>query len=216
MKKLLAIGDSFTYGGELASPVTHAWPYLLAERIEHEVVNLGVNASGNSKILRHLFEQNINEFDLIILAWSGFDRMEFADDHGIFETWPGALKKSHRIPHKEAMFRGELIDYMTRYHNDEYLYKQYLVNVISAQSYLKLHKKKYIMLDAFLNNQGGMRSHHQELVTQIDTDHFLGWPTETMMEWSGDAPKGQFGHFLELGHSRVTEKIYQHLTKGKY
>jgi hypothetical protein len=211
MKKLLAIGDSFTYGDELATPVIHAWPYLFAKRIGYEVVNLGVNASGNTKMLRYLLEQNINEFDLIVIAWSGFDRIEFADDHGTFETWPGALKKSHRIPHEAASFRGELIEYITRYHNDDYLYKQYLVNIILAQSYLKLHKKKYIMLDAFLNNQGDMKNRHQELVKQIDTEHFLGWPNETMLEWAADAPKGQFGHFLELGHSRVAEKIYQHL-----
>ena len=72
-----------------------------------------------------------------------------------------------------------------------------------------------MMLDAFLNNQGSMRNRHQELVTQIDTEHFLGWPTETMMEWSGDAPEGQFGHFLELGHSRVAEKIHQHLIHSR-
>ena len=211
MKKLLAIGDSFTHGDELSTPSTDAWPHLLADRMGYQAVNLGWPGSGNVKMVRRLFEQQLDEFDLVVMAWSGFDRIEFADEYGLFDTWPGAVIRSHRVPHKEAMFRAEIIEYITRHHNDDYLYKQYLVNVISAQSYLKFHKKKYIMLDAFLNNQGNMRAKHSELATQIDQTHFLGWPGESMMEWSGDAPKGPLGHFLELGHSKVADRLHQHV-----
>jgi len=211
MKKLLAIGDSFTHGDELSNPTVDAWPHLLADRMGYQAVNLSWPGSGNAKMVRRLFEQQIDEFDLVVIAWSGFDRIEFADQYGIFDTWPGAVIRSQRVPHKEAMFRAEIIEYITRHHDDDYLYKQYLVNVISAQSYLKLHKKKYIMLDAFLNNQGSMRSQHSELATQIDQTHFLGWPTESMMEWVEGAPKGPLGHFLKLGHSKVADRLHQHV-----
>ena len=92
MKKLLAIGDSFTYGDELTDR-TDAWPYLLGKKLGYNVTNRGVRASGNTKMVRSLVEENINDYELVVIAWSGFDRIEFADECGIWETWPGANRR---------------------------------------------------------------------------------------------------------------------------
>ena len=216
MKKLLAIGDSFTYGDELDDR-NHGWAHLLGDRFGLGVTNRGVPGSGNIRMVRSLIEENIDDYDLVVIAWSGFDRIELADEYSVWETFPGGNKNSYRIPENDAKFRGTIIDYINRHHVDEYLYRQqYLVQVILAQSYLKYHKKNYVMLDTFINHKfpGRFDSKNKDLLDKIDTTHFLGWPNESMQEWTEGVPIGPRMHFLEEGHQIVADKIYKHvLTK---
>jgi len=219
IKKLLAIGDSFTYGSELkdfsmALPSVVSWPYILGNQLGYNVVNRGVVGSGNIKMVRTLVEENINEYDLVIIAWSGFDRIELADEYSVWGTHVGANKSNYRITEPAVEFRGTIIDYFNRHHNDDYLYRQqYLVQIILAQNYLKCHKKNYVMLDAFLNHTflGRADPKNKDLIDQIDTTHFLGWPNESMLEWTAKVPYGPGKHFLEEGHQIVAKKIFKHL-----
>ena len=57
--KIVAAGDSFTYGEELAD-LQNAWPYVLGKKISAEVVNLGRPACSNDKIFRLIFEHLID------------------------------------------------------------------------------------------------------------------------------------------------------------
>lgn len=219
MKKLLAIGDSFTYGSELKdfnaiSPSVLAWPQLLGDQLGYAVKNRSAVGSGNVKMVRTLVEEDINDVDLVIIAWSGFDRIELADEHSIWGTHIGANKSNYRITDPSVKYRGTIIDYFNRYHNDDYLYRQqYLVQIILAQNYLKYHKKNYVMLDAFLNHKFAGRSDpkNKDLIDQIDTAHFLGWPNESMLEWTENTPYGPGKHFLEHGHEIVAKKLFKHL-----
>jgi hypothetical protein len=206
--KLLIVGDSFTYGDELADQ-SSAWPYLLGGKLNCKVNNLGQSASGNSRIVRTAIE-HVNEYDTIIIAWSHFARTEIADEIGVYDIWPGCSD----IPHKDySPWRGTLIDYYNRNHDDQYLYKQYLINIILLQYFLKYNNKKYLMLDAFGNNLFRKNYRHVKftLDDQIDTEYFLGWPKETMMEWTYGCTKGPGGHFLEQGHEIVADKIYEYI-----
>jgi multimeric flavodoxin WrbA len=63
------------------------------------------------------------------------------------------------------------------------------------------------MLDAFGNNQ--YRNLNSDIVDQIDSTYYVGWPTTTMMEWTHGTPQGPNGHFLEQGHELVANKIYE-------
>jgi len=201
--KLLAVGDSFTYGEEL-SDLNNAWPYLLGNKLGYTVNNLAKPGSGNTRMLRHAVEQ-INNYDLIIIAWSHFARTELADENGFYDIWPGCSV----LPHKEfSSWRSEVINYYSKHHNDQYLYNQYLINIILIQQYLKFNNKKYIMLDTFGNNS---YRKNNTVVDQIDSTHYLGWPDESMMEWTYSTPKGNGGHFLEQGHEIVADKIYEHI-----
>jgi lysophospholipase L1-like esterase len=206
--KLLTVGDSFTYGEELADQ-SSAWPILLGNKLGYEVTNLARPASGNTRMVRYIIE-NINNFDTFIIAWSHFARTEIADENGIYDIWPGCSID----PHKQQMpWRGDLINYYSRHHNDSYLYRQYLINVILLQQYLKNNDKKCLMLDAFENHQDKRRlfPENNDLIKQIDTSIFLGWPYESMMEWANGVPKGPGGHFLEQGHEIVADKIYEYI-----
>jgi hypothetical protein len=206
--KLLTVGDSFTYGDELED-ITLAWPYLLAEKTNFNIINLAKPASGNTRMIRYVIE-NISRFDVFIIAWSHFARTEFADENGIYDIWPGCSSSPHKT---QTSWRDDLIEYYSRHHNDDYLYRQYLINIILLQQYLKNNNKKYLMLDAFGNHQnvGRRADNNNDLIKQIDKDSFLGWPTTTMMEWTYGTPQGPGGHFLEQGHEQVADKIYEHI-----
>jgi hypothetical protein len=214
IKNLLVIGDSFTYGDELADR-TKCWGNLLADKLNYGIINRGVVGSGNIKMVRSLVEEPVDNYDLAVIAWSGFDRIEIADEYSVWETIPGASKNQYRIPDQSTKFRSTLIDYINRHHVDEYLYRQqYLVQIILTQSYLKYYNKKYVMLDTFINHKSPIRfdEKNKDLIDKIDTRTFLGWPTESMQEWTVGTPTGPRLHFLEEGHQIVADKIYNFLT----
>ena len=201
--KFLAVGDSFTFGEELSdvkdnlTPSKFAWPELLADQLGWEVTNLAKPASGNSRMVRNVVTE-IDNHDVFIIAWSHWARIEFADDIGIFDIWPGCST----LPHEQfSPHRKNAIDYVTRYHSDDYLIRQYLLNVELLETFLKYHKKKYIMLSAF----------GTPIKTNKTFTNYLGWPNESMMEWTYGTPQGPGGHFLEQGHAIVADKIYEHI-----
>jgi len=202
--KLFVVGDSFTYGEELVDTST-AWPYLLANKLGYEVTNLAKPGSGNTRMVRHVVENALN-YDIIIIAWSHFARFELADENGIYDIWPGCSPLSFQ---DHISWRTTAIDYFNRYYNDRYLYNQYLLNIVVLQNWLKQNNKKYLMIDAFGNNQA--RKLTTDLINQIDTTYFLGWPNDTLMKWARLAQKGPGGHFLEDGHKIVTDKIYEYI-----
>jgi hypothetical protein len=208
--KLLTVGDSFTYGEELAE-LTSAWPNLLANKLNYELTNLARPGSGNTRMVRHCVEQ-INNYDLVVIAWSHFARIEMADEHGFYDLWPG----SSTLPHKAySPWRSEMIDYFSRHHDDDYLYRQYLLNIILLQNFLKANNKHYIMLDSFGNHQANERTAdtNRDLLNQIDNTYYIGWPIESMMEWTYGCELGKHGHFLDQGHVRIAEKIYSQMEK---
>lgn len=205
--KLLTVGDSFTWGEELEDR-SNAWPHVLGKLIDYKVTNLGMPSRSNTYMARRVVE-HAQAHDLIVIAWSHFARMEFADDLGIFDIWPGSSDQSFR--HEDISHRKELIDYVTRYHSDEYLYRQYLTTILLTQAYLKQNNKRYIMLDAFGNNKH--RNLNFDIVNQVDPTYYIGWPNETMMEWTWPkkVAEGPNGHFLDEGHVVVANKIYEYI-----
>jgi hypothetical protein len=203
--RLLTVGDSFTYGEELADSKS-AWPNLLANKLGYELTNLAKPGSGNTRMVRHCIEQ-INNYDVVIIAWSHFARIEMADENGFYDLWPGG----GTLPHKAySQWRWEIIEYFTRHHNDDYLYRQYLLNIILLQNFLQSNSKRYLMLDTFGNHQANERTAvtNQDLLDQIDPNYYVGWPNQSMMEWTYGVKQGVHGHFLEQGHVKVAEKIY--------
>lgn len=208
-KRLLTVGDSFTYGDELADPAKSSWPVIVSNLFDMKLTNLGIPGRGNTRMVRAVVE-NSNQFDAVIIAWSHFDRIEIADEIDVFDIWPGRIN----VPNKyQYPWRVTVTDYYSRHHDDDYLYRQYLLNVILVQSYLKLNNKPYLMFDVFGNHQDPRRydTKNKDLLNQIDTQYFVGWPNEAMVDWMGDCPVGPRGHPLELGHQRTAEHINEHI-----
>ena len=203
--KLLTVGDSFTYGEELVD-INNAWPYLLGKQINYEVTNLGSPGCSNARMIRNVIE-NADKHDLIIIAWSHFARLEVSDENGTYDLWPGG---SGVFFTGELKYRKELINYVNRHHNDEYLYNQYTTNIVLVQKYLESKGKRYIMMDTFGNHQDKQRQSNG-LISQVNDQYYIGWPTESMMEWTYKTPQGPAGHFLEEGHQKVAEKINEYI-----
>ena len=69
------------------------------------------------------------------------------------------------------------------------------------------------MLDTFGNHQTNQRTlnSNKDLLNQIDPLYYIGWPEKSMMEWTYGCAKGLYGHFLDEGHKRVADKVYEHI-----
>jgi lysophospholipase L1-like esterase len=206
--KILTVGDSFTYGDELTD-IKQAWPYVLQNKLSCELTNLGKSSTGNTSMIRNVVE-HAADYDLIIIAWSHYARIEFADNYGVYDTWPGHSGVMFNGP---ISYRADLLNYINRYHDDNYLYRQYLINILLIQHFIQQQNKQYLMLDSFGNNFGDFKTDAQimQLLNQVDHRYYIGWLKDNMTDWTYATPRGPGGHFLEAGHQVVADKIYEHI-----
>lgn len=205
-----AIGDSFTYGDELASQEL-AWPALLSKKINTHVVNLGRPATGNKRMVKRAIDATIDKSQLIIIGWSDCNRQEFADNIGIYDIWAGRNYRAFQI--NDPTHRINLIKYLTAYDTPEYYYAEWLRQVILIQSLCKLHSIPCVMFiacGAYISHQ----QYHQnfkKLVDAIDHSMFVDGMFTSVGEWCYGTPHGPNGHPLEQGHEIIAEKIYEHI-----
>lgn len=209
--KIVAAGDSFTYGEEL-SDRQNAWPYILGRKLNSEVVNLAQPAGSNDKIVRKTLEYILSEpgtVDLVVIAWASPGRMELADQHGIFDIWPGY--SGNLFIKNNSYWRNDICKYITVYHNDLYLYQKYLQQVILLQSFLELQNIKYVMadVDPFIYHVDSDAT--APYFNKINKDKFIQFKKEGFVQWAFEKPKGPYGHFLDEGHKIVADKYYEHI-----
>lgn len=205
---LYTVGDSFTYGQELSNPEQTCWPRLVANSIDYELVNDGRPGVGNDYIVKKTM-QAVSELkpDLIIVCWTSAGRVEHADEWGAYTTWPGSNIRV--FDDSKLSYRKELIKYITIHNNKEYEYRRWLRNAILLQSFLKCYNVKYKFVSAFDNQSRNKKymQHNDGYVQMIDTDNFIGWPYEGLVEWAYDTPHGPGGHPLEEGHKLIADKV---------
>ena len=217
MKKLVTFGDSFTYGDELKNR-SDAWPQQLANKLNYQLINYGEPASSNDSMLRNLVEFLANPAEnigtaLVVIGWSNPGRKEYADEAGVYSLWPGS--NANKFTSGALGWREELVEYINKYHNTEWFCKNYLINVLSAQTILKDRKIPYLMLD-IVHNEYYKKLHLRGLKPMadlIDHDKYIGWGESGMMEWAGHTKRGPGGHFLEDGHKIVADVIFKHISK---
>jgi len=209
--KLVTVGDSFTYGEELADR-TSAWPQQLANRLNYELLNLGQPSASNDKILRKTLDYlTFDTADLVIVGWSNIGRSEHADEFGYYDVWPGY--QGNLFKQDGCTWRNDLVDYVSRYHNSDAIHRKFIQQVILLQSYFKSRGIRYIMLNIVQNEYYKKRlfEGHQKYFEQVDTEQFLGFNESGMMEWTYGCVQGSGGHFLEQGHQIVANRIYEHI-----
>jgi Family of unknown function (DUF6071) len=209
--KLLTVGDSFTYGEELADR-NMAWPQQLASKLGYELINLGQPSASNDNILRKTLDHlTFDTADLVVIGWSNIGRSEYADEFGYYDVWPGY--QGNLFIRDGCTWRSELVDYISRYHNVEAIHRKFIQQVILLQSYFKSCGIRYVMLNIVQNEYYKKRlfEGHQKYFDQVDTDYFLGFNKSGMMEWTYGCAQGPGGHFLEQGHQIVAERINEHI-----
>jgi hypothetical protein len=215
---IYCIGDSFTFGAELPkadggtnTPGIGAWPSLLSEKLNHPVTNLGKGGCGNTRIIKRAIDCVLQfNKDPIIIAWTNPMRVEFIDKEGLFDIWPG------RPTIRMISARHSITEEITKIYNkntDYWAYRKWLRDIIMLQTFFKYHNHPYLMLQSHVTQQMNTEFDQRDefLKSQIDQSTFIGWPYEGIVEWIGDCPRGPQGHPLELGHQRITEKIYEHI-----
>lgn len=206
-KQLLTVGDSFTYGDELEDQ-TQAWPTQLAARLDYELLNLGKSGASNAAILRRTLESLVQApADLIVIGWTSPGRIEWKDQVGVaYSLWPGFAADTQYIT--DHPWRADWLRYINQYHSPEYLYEQYLIQVISLQSYCQAHSIDYRFLnirqDDYYHRVG--QEQHSGLAGLIDCTKFIGWNAEGMQDIARPhlMPRG---HPDPQGHLLITEKI---------
>ena len=209
--KLVAVGDSFTYGEELQDR-SKCFANLVAEYFGYSCVNHGIPGGSNWRSVRYLMNEDLSDCGLVLVGWSYYQRFEVADEVGIFCNWPGG-KRTKFV--KEANWRETITEYYTLHHNDDFLYNYYLMQIVFVQNYCENNHIPFIMMDAFGNNIDPRRhdKKFQVLLDQVDSKTFLGWPESSMMEWAKDTLHGPGNHFLDEGHAIVAQKIIQQVKK---
>ena len=58
IRRILTVGDSFTYGEEL-SDRNNSWPIQLGNRIGANVINMGLKGGGNKQMIRKVTRQSL-------------------------------------------------------------------------------------------------------------------------------------------------------------
>jgi hypothetical protein len=216
-KQLLTVGDSFTYGDEL-DDVYQAWPYKLADSLGYEVNNLGLSGCSNSSIVRRTLEEiSVNQYDLIVVGWTNPGRIEWKDQVGnAYSVWPGHPTNTRFV--NEQPWRESLIDFVSQYHSAEYLYQQYLIHVLTLQSYCQVDGINLLMMDIMHNNyyRAVGKEQHVNLSNQIDKTKFIGLNKFGMTELTRHLPKGPGNHPLAQGHKKIAETIYEHIRNSNW
>lgn len=213
MMKLLSLGDSFTYGEELAD-LDNAWPHVLGRKFGAEVTNLGEPGCSNDTIVRKLFQHELNNTsDLILIGLTSPGRVEYADSAGCYTMWPGYSGKSWSNINQH---RQELQRYTTMNHNDAWLVERYLREIILLQNYFKQQNQRYLMVNVCNGDYYLKWIDNRPIISMyskmIDFTHFLGFkPENSMTGWTFGASRGPRGHFLDEGHVRVADKLYEHI-----
>jgi hypothetical protein len=210
---IYTVGDSFTYGQELPNPQEQAWPTLLANKLNKNLVNEGRGGAGNDFIVKKTI-QAIAKYrpEIVIIAWTSFGRKEFADEHGPYTVWPGIADSVFGSDPKLS-FRMDLVKYITLYNNELYEYRCWLRQVILLQNYLQNNNIDYIMCNVFDNQKkyDVFSNDNKEYYDLIDKDRFIGWPKEAIIDWVYGTPHGPGGHPLEQGHQIIANKILERL-----
>jgi hypothetical protein len=241
-------GCSFTFGDELQDPKNSAWPALVADSLKCQFLNDAVSGGSNDRIVYKTLLASGN-YDYFFIAWTTYARFTEYNPVDNFEInfspqlnldpslhFTNDLKTNY----KKYKNYGEL--YYKHWFNELYQFKKWLQQIILLQSFLSVHKKKYLMLNTMCNNLHRWLQHAdlfivstrdlidffdyvndeqllqeqkqiQQLVSLIDKSKFIGWNEWSITSLRTDYPCGPRGHILEDGHQAVAKKVLEYYNK---
>lgn len=210
---ILTTGCSFTYGEELDFPAEQAYPHLLGEMMEMEVINAGAMGASNEYIARTTME-NVMKYspEIVVVQWSETNRIELhanlpVNTPGRYNNYTGPLQTNIR-------WTGQGVDFIDQYYknwwDEEFAFYKWLWQVIGLQNFLENNYVEYVMFNAF-GNQELIQKYDMIEYMYINQDRFLGWPDEGFVEWVYGTPTKPKGHPGEKAHQIVAEKLCQFL-----
>lgn len=206
---ILTIGCSFTQGCELPKPHHDAWPFVLGRKLNVDVRNLGSGGSGNDYMFRTAIEETAkSKYDIVIVQWSEPSRTEVWN---IEQNKPISITATSQWNRRYSWVK----EYYKFNYNDLFRHRMWFSSILALQEYFKSINQRYIFVNLAGFNPNGYWVDYAEplehLWNKFDTERFLGWPHEGLLEIQGDCPLASGGHPLELGHQRIAEKIYDYI-----
>jgi hypothetical protein len=235
--RIYTVGCSFTFGDELADPYNSAWPALLAKKMNASVFNDGTSGGSNSRIVYRTIKNLSKDFDLYIIAWTTNTRFTFykSDSNEEIHFNPHLV---HQKYEKETYYRDWGKTLYSVWFNELYAFKLWLQQIIQLQSVIK---KPYLMVNTFDNYLEAWLSDKNAFIAStgpfididlmgrdqimkeyeeiqyynslINKNTFYKWNEFSMHQLCHQFECGPHGHFLEEGHTYMSDLIYNHLTK---
>lgn len=239
--KLYFNGCSHTYGDDLSNPSVDAWPSLIAKYKQHEFLNDSIPGGTNDRIMYRTIKY-ADQFDKFYIAWTYTSRFtRYRADNNYEVNFNTRLNHSLYGNTKEFQTYGSL--HYKFWHNELYSFKLWLQNIILLQRFFESINKPYVMVNSDNNlidrwsvgwnefnnsvksllcfdqmNDEQLYNEHletQNLLTQINFDHYIGWNSWWITKLSSDYACGPTGHLLEEGHQAVANYILNYDTNKK-
>ena len=238
-KKILAIGCSYTdhwYGEKYGFST---WPEILADKLDMHCYNYGKAGSGNNYIFEKMYDKIYEEeFDLVVLMWSEFQRLDFQwHGKGWLSLHPHRIKTLEKyamnISGKRSLLKYANIHSMTQHSLRLFHLTQTLLKDIP---YIMVQGTRCVCAPigfGFDQSDGYWRVLEKECIEsmlkspyidKIDEDKFLGfpllrpiggWDMDTVMDkLDPDRKKYRIGgptgdtHPNEEGHKYMAGVIY--------
>jgi hypothetical protein len=212
---IITNGDSFTYGDELDKPYSEAWPYILAEKLDLDVINLGENGSSNSRILQTTKDYYAQlprpaPSPSFIKHFAGRpDKNESMQTYYTPKVWIIQWTTFRRFIDGE---NGNDIpmDVVLQKLDKQYLLDLYFIQVRDMQEWFEWHGFTYLMFNGF-DNEKYIRDNDSEFKSLVDDKYFIGWPDESVVNWVYEYEHGPRGHPRQEGHKRIAEILYENI-----
>jgi len=211
MAKLIAFGDSFTYGSELSDNNSNGlyslltWPALLAKHLNLDYVCLAIEGCSNQTITREFFNyiNNISKNDLVVINWTWIDRWDFYNiDNTSWET----VRPSNN--NSSTFFNKIYFKYM----QSELWDKWETLKNINLILYELQHKGvQYIMStqdNLILDNKSHTPGYIVNIQNNINNE-FIWFNNQTFLDWSktNKFKISELLHPLDNAHNKAFKYI---------
>lgn len=143
-------GCSYTYGDTLSDPANENFSVKFSKNLNFvDCVNDSQCGGSNHRIVRTTLNFLLNNKDcwddlLVIIGWTCPHRIELWSDYSHEWLWINQYRQSE---YSEKGHKARL--YYQNIWNEVNAYTDYFLNVITLQSFLKLHNIKYYMFRSF-------------------------------------------------------------------
>jgi len=215
MNKLIAFGDSFTWGSELRDVVSnhdtnasnYTWPALLANTHKLDYVCLARPGASNQTILRTILSNlsSIHINDLVVVNWTWINRWDFYNL--LDEKWE-TLRPASNIQtlfdqHYFKYFQSELWDKLENLKSINLIHsilkqrgvKMLITSIDSLLVDTKYHAPNYIAV---------LQEQIKDDIIYFNHSGFYDWAIQNKYQIGAD------GHPLEQAHREAFNYINEH------
>ena len=209
-KRVLAFGDSFTYGHDLEDchdtrPSNQTYSALLAGWLEVPYQCHAVGSNANQSITRNILNADIQSNDLVIIMWTFEERQDFLfeGDRGWSSILPNNTDYFSTVFYKHVDKQLNYFQYLT--HKEIFLVQKYLDDI-------GVDHVHCCITSSLLES---INYRNSDLTKLIDTSNWISMPGPVgFYDWAKSKSllaKKTSGHANESAHRQLFEIIKQHM-----